>query len=30
VAPTWAFGLIEADFPGSPTRWTFPAGAGDG
>jgi hypothetical protein len=21
VAPTWAFGLLEDDFPGSPTRW---------
>ena len=23
VAPTWAFGLMEDDFTGSPTRWTF-------
>lgn len=23
VAPTWAFGLVEDDFTGSPTRWTF-------
>ncbi|HET6951643.1 MAG TPA: pyridoxamine 5'-phosphate oxidase family protein [Acidimicrobiales bacterium] len=23
VAPTWAFGLLESDFAGSPTRWTF-------
>ena len=23
VAPVWAFGLEEGDFPGSPTRWTF-------
>jgi len=23
VAPTWAFGLTEADFTGSPTRWVF-------
>lgn len=23
VAPTWAFGLVEEDFTGSPTRWTF-------
>ncbi len=21
--PTWAFGLTEADFTGTPTRWTF-------
>lgn len=24
VRPTWAFGLLESDFSGSPTRWTFP------
>ncbi|HVH65977.1 MAG TPA: pyridoxamine 5'-phosphate oxidase family protein [Candidatus Acidoferrum sp.] len=24
VRPRWAFGLMEADFTGSPTRWTFP------
>ena len=23
VRPRWAFGLIESDFTGSPTRWTF-------
>lgn len=23
VRPTWAFGLAEADFTGSPTRWRF-------
>ncbi len=23
VAPTWVFGLLESDFEGSPTRWTF-------
>jgi len=23
VRPTWAFGLTEADFTGSPTRWAF-------
>jgi nitroimidazol reductase NimA-like FMN-containing flavoprotein (pyridoxamine 5'-phosphate oxidase superfamily) len=23
VRPVWAFGLTEADFTGSPTRWTF-------
>ena len=23
VRPAWAFGLIEADFGGSPTRWRF-------
>ena len=23
VAPTWAFGLTESDFTGSPTRWVF-------
>ena len=23
VAPTWAFGLLESDFDGSPTRWRF-------
>jgi PPOX class probable F420-dependent enzyme len=23
VAPAWAFGLVEDDFTGSPTRWTF-------
>ena len=23
VLPTWAFGLAEADFTGSPTRWDF-------
>jgi hypothetical protein len=25
VAPSWAFGLVEEDFEGSPTRWRFPA-----
>lgn len=24
--PSWAFGLLERDFGGSPTRWRFPAG----
>ena len=24
VRPVWAFGLVEAEFTGSPTRWTFP------
>lgn len=24
VRPVWAFGLMESDFTGSPTRWTFP------
>jgi len=24
VRPVWAFGLTEADFTGTPTRWTFP------
>lgn len=23
LAPRWAFGLVEADFQGSPTRWVF-------
>ncbi len=23
LVPTWAFGLDEADFPGTPTRWRF-------
>jgi PPOX class probable F420-dependent enzyme len=23
LRPTWAFGLLEADFTGSPTRWRF-------
>ena len=23
VAPVWAFGLVQDDFTGSPTRWTF-------
>jgi Pyridoxamine 5'-phosphate oxidase len=23
VEPTWAFGLVQDDFEGSPTRWTF-------
>jgi PPOX class probable F420-dependent enzyme len=23
VTPTWAFGLVESDFEGSPTRWDF-------
>lgn len=23
LEPSWAFGLDEADFPGSPTRWVF-------
>ena len=25
VRPAWAFGLTEADFTGTPTRWTFPS-----
>jgi hypothetical protein len=25
VRPTWAFGLTESDFTGSPTRWIFPS-----
>jgi PPOX class probable F420-dependent enzyme len=25
VVPTWAFGLMESDFEGSPTRWDFAA-----
>jgi hypothetical protein len=25
VRPAWAFGLAEADFTGTPTRWTFPS-----
>ena len=25
VAPAWAFGLMESDFTGSPTRWIFPS-----
>jgi len=29
VAPSWAFGLTESDFTGSPTRWTFPPAAAD-
>jgi len=24
VRPVWAFGLVEDEFTGSPTRWTFP------
>ena len=24
VRPAWACGLTEADFTGTPTRWTFP------
>jgi len=24
VRPSWAFGLTESDFTGSPTRWLFP------
>lgn len=24
VRPAWAFGLMESDFTGSPTRWVFP------
>ncbi len=24
VTPRWAFGLLESDFAGSPTRWVFP------
>ncbi len=24
LRPSWAFGLLEDDFTGSPTRWTFP------
>jgi pyridoxamine 5'-phosphate oxidase-like protein len=27
VRPTWAFGLSEDDFTGSPTRWSFAEGA---
>jgi hypothetical protein len=27
VRPTWAFGLTESDFIGSPTRWVFPLAA---
>ncbi len=23
LRPTWAFGLSESDFTGSPTRWRF-------
>ncbi|MGH9230477.1 MAG: pyridoxamine 5'-phosphate oxidase family protein, partial [Acidimicrobiales bacterium] len=23
MSPTWAFGLLESDFEGSPTRWRF-------
>jgi len=23
LCPVWAFGLMQADFSGSPTRWTF-------
>lgn len=26
VRPVWAFGLLQADFEGSPTRWRFPGG----
>ena len=26
VRPTWAFGLTESDFTGSPTRWVFAPG----
>lgn len=26
VEPTWGFGLVQSDFDGSPTRWTFPPG----
>lgn len=25
VRPVWAFGLLESDFTGSPTRWEFPS-----
>ena len=28
VRPRWAFGLAEADFTGTPTRWTFPPTSG--
>src|SRR5712691_1027217 len=28
VRPAWAFGLTEADFTGTPTRWTFAPSAG--
>jgi len=24
VSATWAFGVAENDFAGSPTRWSFP------
>lgn len=27
VHPTWAFGLTESDFTGSPTRWVFGPGS---
>ena len=27
VRPAWAFGLMESDFSGSPTRWVFPSSA---
>jgi PPOX class probable F420-dependent enzyme len=27
VRPSWAFGLMESDFTGSPTRWVFPLSA---
>jgi PPOX class probable F420-dependent enzyme len=27
VRPRWAFGLVEEDFTGSPTRWRFGGGA---
>ncbi len=28
VRPSWAFGLTESDFTGSPTRWMFAVGEG--
>ena len=28
LAPTWAFALLQHDFSGSPTRWTFPVPEG--
>ncbi len=28
LQPTWAFGLVQADFGGSPTRWRFPDAEG--
>lgn len=28
MTPTWAFALLQDDFSGSPTRWTFPVTEG--